>query len=187
MNHPRWFIALLSPPPIASAVDTLARESCRHWGDGRALRSPPHVTLIPPFRRSRDAIAPVQTWLRSMAQGCQPFEMTWGGWDCFAPRVIYLAVPPTEPLQRLRHQLMDGIRDEFAIDHPRDRDRPFCPHVTLAYAGRKHHDFEHLWHTMPKEPFSATFTARSLTLLRDDGHGWDVDGHYPFATEIAEP
>lgn len=187
MNSPRWFIALLPPPAIAAAVDALARESCRYWDNDRALRSPPHVTLIPPFRRSRDAIAPVKTGLQRLAETYPPFEMTWGGWDCFAPRVVYLAVPPTEPLRHLRQRLVDGLRDDFAIDHPRDRNRPFCPHVTLAYTGQGSRDFETLWHAMPKEPFTATFTIHSLTLLRDDGHGWEIDDQYPFATEIAEP
>jgi 2'-5' RNA ligase len=55
-----WFIAVIPPEDIQEAVTALKREAAARFESRHALKSPPHVTLIPPFVATLDEISSLE-------------------------------------------------------------------------------------------------------------------------------
>ena len=49
-GDPRYFLALISPEPLASQVTALKAEMQTRYRSSAALQSPPHITLQAPFQ-----------------------------------------------------------------------------------------------------------------------------------------
>ncbi len=130
--------AFLALPLEGDAKDAFAeiRERLRDHDDVFSFQSPdsPHLTLQ--FWRELMEIeyGQVLTQARKIAETTAPFSLKIEGFDTFGahgnPRVLFLAVPFSEPLARLKKRCPWPSRIEAEEkDAPLDA---FHPHVTLA-------------------------------------------------------
>jgi 2'-5' RNA ligase len=157
------------PPPHASVLTGWRRRV----GDPQAERVPPHVTLLPPTRVSRDDIPAVRTHLAKAAEAAAPFQMHLFGSGTFRP---------TSPVVFI--QVANGIANCEMLERSirsgplaRDLDFAYHPHVTVAqdvpdaaldeaYTGLG--------------SFVARFSVDRFSLLErsEEGH-WSDLGDYP--------
>jgi 2'-5' RNA ligase len=125
MPRRRLGVALLVPPPVDVAVDTLRAA----LGDPALGRIPAHLTLVPPVNVREDRLDDALAVVRAAASDTSgPLALTLGPVTTFLPDnpVAYLAVSgDIEGLISLR---------EAVFRPPLDRPLtwPFVPHVTVA-------------------------------------------------------
>jgi 2'-5' RNA ligase len=178
-----FFIALLPPSTVQTEVTQIKEYFRDHHGSGAALRSPPHITLFPPFRWADAAITPLSTTLTHFAQSQTPPTIELSGFGAFPLRVIYIHVEKTPSLMALQASLVTHLRASLGLQSPaRSRHRAFTPHLTVAFRDLKPAAFRRSWPDFQARPFAATFTVPNLTLLRHDGQRWQVHQPFPFAT-----
>ncbi|MBD0335455.1 MAG: 2'-5' RNA ligase family protein [Cyanobacteria bacterium Co-bin13] len=176
----RFFVALLPPKDVqaeATAVKTYFRD---HYQSQAALRSPPHVTLQPPFEWAREDCDRLWQTLAAFAQQQPPVPMTLSGFSAFAPRVIFINVVKTPELMALQPALMNYLADTLSIVDARSRNRPFAPHLTVAFRDLKPGAFRRAWPEFEQRSFQAKFTVPELTLLIHDGQRWQIAQNFPF-------
>ena len=106
----RYFVALLPPPAIQTVIDEIKHHFARHYHSRKALNSPPHITLQPPFDwplapapdsdpgAQSASLSELKLSLGMFAAQQRSVPIHLAGFGAFAPRVIYVNVLKTPEL-----------------------------------------------------------------------------------------
>lgn len=178
MEDPLWFIAIIPPADIAAEVTAFKEYAAGHFHSRHALRSPSHITLIPPFRFSLKRLRALQQHLRDFAESRLPFELELRDFDCFAPRVIFVKVEAEPELDLLQSDLQKSLQAEVGL-RPND-ERSFHPHMTVAFKDLDRGTFPVAWAHFQEQRFHRRFPVRALVLLTHQAGGWRVFSELPF-------
>lgn len=173
----RWFVAIVPPDAVGDRVTALKQDCADRFGTRQALKSPPHITLIPPFVRSTAEMEPVQQVLAAVAQGRSPFQLSLDGFDAFVPRVLFLRPAANPSLATLQADLADRCQTNCQI--PRET-RPFHAHMTVAFRDWQPAQFHQAWAEFRDRPFRAQFTVDRLALLHHHDGRWQVHRSFLF-------
>jgi 2'-5' RNA ligase len=179
----RFFIALLPPQEVQNSVNEIKQVFAERYNSRAALRSPPHVTLQPPFEWAIDDLQPLTQALTKFVLKQKPVSMTLSGFGAFAPRVIYVNVVKTPELLALQAALMAYMETTLNIVEPISKTRPFAPHMTVGFRDLTKQNFRAAWAEFQHQSFEAEFTVPCLTLLIHDGKRWNVCQEFPFQGE----
>ncbi len=180
-SHTRFFIALLPPEPIQTEATALKVSFRDRYHSQAALKSPPHITLQPPFEWPRDRHPELITAISHFRTTYPQIPIELSGFGAFPPRVIYINVVQTPALMGLQVELSKYLAETLGMRHLRSRDRAFHPHLTLAFHDLKPAAFRQAWPEFEPRPYAATFTATALTLLIHTGQVWQMHQIFPFA------
>lgn len=178
----RFFIALLPPQMIQDAVKEIQQYFADHHDSRGAQKSPPHITLQPPFEWGLAETNRLRASLEEFARSQPSVPVTLSGFGAFVPRVIYVNVLKTPELLNLQQALMASMETTCGIVDRRSQDRPFAPHMTVAFRDLSRQQFRAAWPEFQNRPISFEFTATHLTLLLHDGKRWNVETEFPFQT-----
>lgn len=169
-----YYLALLPPLPVAAKVQALKRHFAVHFGADAALRSPAHLTVFPPFRLP---IADESTFSENLeihlaAQRRVPFSVSLNGFGAFPPRVIYIQPEKSIALLELEREAKFFCLRFRALEPHRSTQRPYSPHITIAYRNLRRRDFDTAWASVVEQSFQEEFLAEALHLLKHDGERW---------------
>lgn len=173
-----FFIALLPPEDIQEEVTAFKQYVAAHFNSKHALRSPPHITLIPPFRWLSSERSKLIQFLEDFHFSTSSFELILQGFDCFAPRVIFVDVRPEALLEQLQEALKTAIASQLGIENRGPFG--FHPHMTIAFRDLHQNLFPKAWQYFSEQSYHSTFSVQNLTLLRHQQKGWQVEGSFPF-------
>lgn len=168
-----YFIALIPPEALREKVRGLKEEMKECFGAGHALKSPAHITLQMPFKREEKEEAQLISDLAAFAQIQHPFSIQLSGFDCFAPRVIYLKPIGYEPITELHDQLSTFLLENMGFQEDEVNAR-FHPHMTIATRDLRKNAFRMAWAEFEHRPFTGKFVADSFFLLKHNGRHWDI-------------
>ncbi len=174
-----FFIALLPPQAIQDYATGIKLHFAQRFSSRHALKSPPHITLQPPFKWRIDREQELNQSIATFAQTQAPIPIALNGFAAFAPRVIYINVDQTEPLLTLHQTLIEHLETTIALVDPKDKSRPYTPHMTVAFRDLTKQNFKVAWQTFKDRELYFEFTASHLTLLRHTGN-WTIDQEFPF-------
>lgn len=163
-----YFIALLPNPVVQDEVTRFKETARDRFGSGHALKSPPHITLIPPFGSNQTDFSALQTF----AQAQEPFAVQLRHFNRFGSRVIFVDVLPEPPLLACQAQLATFCHGRFGI---KPDTRPFHPHMTVAFRDLQRAVFPAAWAYFSTQSYERTFTAEGVTILRHTGQRWVVE------------
>jgi 2'-5' RNA ligase len=168
-----YFIAIVCPESINSKVLEWKLWMKEQHGCVIALRSPAHITLVPPFwMKSESEILLVNSLARFAAP--QPtFDVHLKNFSNFKPRVIFIDVLPNAELTGLQNDLVDGLLSENAYPLKKE-ERPFHPHVTIATRDLYKKSFYEAWETFKHKTYEATWRVNAISLLAHNKKNWDV-------------
>ena len=180
----RFFIALLPPQEIQDYATDIKEYFAQNYNSRHALKSPPHITLQPPFEWSVDNVSVLEQTLSTFAQTQTSVPIILKGFAAFVPRVIYINVIKTPELMGLQSYLMAHLEESLGIVDPVSKTRPFAPHMTVAFKDLTKQNFRAAWPEFQRRELEFKFTASQLTLLIHDGNRWNVSAEFLF---LAQP
>ncbi len=173
-----YFIALLPDETISAEVTAFKRQMQAYFGAAHALRSPPHITLFPPFRWMLSRDAELEDTLATFAAQQQAFTLQLKGFSCFAPRVIYVDVAPNKVLSALQRALLYHLARTIRLEEKRAQ--RFHPHMTIAHRDLSEAMFEPAWAHFSTVPYERTCLVKALTLLQLQEGRWVVWKEFDF-------
>lgn len=181
-NKRLFFIALLPPQETQDHITEIKQYFAKHYNSRHALKSPPHVTLQPPFERSPQNITGLQECLREFAEKYHrsSIPITLSGFGAFPPRVIYINVLKTPELLKVQEDLMVYLEEHLGIVDAVSKRRPFSPHVTVAFRDLTKENFRKGWEEFKGRSLHFEFTVPRLTLLIHEGGRWEIYSEFPF-------
>ncbi|AKG20793.1 2'-5' RNA ligase family protein [Calothrix sp. 336/3] len=185
----RYFIALLPPQDIQAQVNQIKQHFADNYASCGAQKSPPHITLQPPFEWRDEDLPLLAASLQEFSQERQSFAITLKNYNAFPPRVIYIDVvrsplgcsPEALPqLLQLQADLLTHLETTLGISDKVAKNRPFVPHMTVAFRDLTKINFHRAWQEFQKQEIYLEFLANSLTLLLHDGDRWNVKTEFSF-------
>ena len=178
-----YYIAVVLPSPVADAVRTLQHRAHTAYHSRAALRSPPHITLQPPFRQPLDQVANLKQVLAEFASVYLPFPVGLNGFGCFLPRAVFVSVVENQMLSTVQHDLIRTLIQNQIVGPDEQPLRTFHPHITIAFRDLTQRHFRSLWGELEHGSFADQFTAKGITLLRHNGKSWSAEADFPFRQE----
>ncbi|PIG92663.1 2'-5' RNA ligase [Gloeocapsopsis sp. IPPAS B-1203] len=174
----RYFIALLPPLEIQNSVRDIQQHFAEHYNSRGALRSPPHITLQPPFLWEVERVNELESHLKNFVQQRSLVPIVLDGFGAFSPRVIYINVRKSPELLNAQADLMTHC-ELLGIVDPVSKTRPFAPHMTVAFRDLTRQNFKAAWTQFQHQQLYFEFIASGVTLLIHNGK-WIVHTIFPF-------
>jgi 2'-5' RNA ligase len=167
-----YFIALLPDDALLDKVRLLKEHFRDTYGPEHALKTPAHITLQRPFRRSAEVEPELFYILHKIGEGYRSFPVTLNGYGRFDKRVIYLQVVQqpllTELQQALRKEMLHAV---LGLKEVGDQ---FHPHMTIAHRDLSRAVFDQAWPELAGKEFYACFEANRLVIFRHNGVFWQI-------------
>ncbi|MER3433892.1 MAG: 2'-5' RNA ligase [Leptolyngbya sp. ERB_1_1] len=181
-----FFIALLPPPAIQEYAIEVKSYFDQYYASRHALKSPPHITLQPPFQWRHDRFAALSDSINAFARSQSSIPITLNGFGAFPPRVIYINVDRTDALLTLHQKFIEHLEASIELSDPREKSRPYAPHMTVAFRDLTKENFKLAWQEFKERSLHFEFIASHLTLLKHDGQQWRIHSEFPFSMEMEE-
>lgn len=180
-GSPLKLIAIVMPEPVYSQVREQQLSIARQWGPRHALRTPPHITLIPPIRISSDQNKYIREMCDDVRMNTQPFEFSISGYGFFTPTVIFMEPDKNEHLDQLYQLLRKRMVAAFPHLMKKYPDRGFQPHITLAHRDVQPDIFFRLKKFYSAEYFHSIVPVREFHLLQHAREGWQIEETFALA------
>jgi 2'-5' RNA ligase len=175
MTGPLKLIAILPPKEISEIVREEQQMIAERWGPKHAMRTPPHLTIIPPLAVNANSFNTIKQIATEIAATNSSFSLQLKGYGAFKPRVVYInPIIPTE-LQLLYRQWRDALETEIPELLDRYPDRPYHPHLTLAHRDVYAEQFSSIWRHYQSKSFDASFDVDSFWILHHGRDGWEPE------------
>jgi len=176
----RYFIAIIPPTLIFEEVLWLKNYFKEKYSSKASLKSPPHITIQAPFLWSESRENELVKLLEYFAKDKRSIQVSLSGFGAFSPRVIFIAVDPTEELNDFHTVLEEFCRQKLNLTNNSDELKNFHPHLTLAFRDLRKDQFDLAWREFKNKKYSASFTVDGFHLLKHDGQKWQslYDFHF---------
>lgn len=174
MSESLYFIAVLPPNEIQDEITKLKHEVAEKYGSKHALKSPPHITLHMPFKWKDKRFHELVEVVKKLNEQIKPFEVQLKDFDFFEPRVVFVDVIENDKLREQQKKVVDICRKQLKLDNANYRNRPFHPHITIAFRDLKKRMFYKAKQAFEGRGFSCGFPVEEVTLLKHDGTKWNV-------------
>jgi 2'-5' RNA ligase len=141
-----YFIALIPPRPLKDEIHELKLED--------------------------DDTDQLDSLLEDFAQEFDPFEVRFNKFSTFPPRVVFIDVEKSSSLLEIQEKLEKLARSHSELFNYNYAERPYHPHVTLAFKDLTKSNFHKAWKEFQDRTFEGSFTANTLFLLKHNGKAW---------------
>jgi 2'-5' RNA ligase len=168
-----YFVALLCPDDINQQVVKWKLWMKENHGCEVALRSPAHITLVPPFWLKPELEDQLRNSLSQFSINQEGFPVQLCNFSQFKPRVIFVDVVLNKQLIDLQNTLFDYLLSENRYPL-KNAERSFHPHVTIATRDLYKKSFYDAWGHFKEIKYQAEWTVNNLSLLRHNKKNWDV-------------
>lgn len=176
----RFFIALIPPQHILDYVNQVKQYFADNYNSRSALKSPPHITLQPPFEWDEGNVKQLEEYLKNFASSRTGVPVTLNQYSAFPPRVIYIDVINTPELIALQSDLITYM-ESIGIYDPNTKTRTFTPHMTVAFRDLTKQNFKVAWQEFEHRQVNFEFGADNIYLLLHDGQRWNVLSKFQFS------
>ena len=166
-----YFLAVLAPPEVNEKVLQWKHYMRDHFGCVVALRSPAHITLMPPFWMDEKLETELTIDISSFASRNLPFEIELENFDAFKPRVIFLHVNETRELNELKTELEGFLlsKEKYPI---KKESRTFHPHVTIANRDLLKKDFSEAFNHFQRIEYKRAFAVDEIAIMKHLDGEW---------------
>lgn len=168
-----YFIALVPHPELRERVKQLKEEMKERFNAKHALKSPAHITLQMPFKRTENEETRIIDALTAFAVDQKAFQLELNDFGCFYLRVIYLNVVDHEPVALLQRELMEVLHTNLNFNED-ELLQKFSPHMTIATRDLDKTMFQKAWSEFKDRRFNAPFKVKSIFLLKHNGKFWNI-------------
>ncbi len=177
-----YFFALLTPFTISGEVDEIKREFANKYESTKAMRTPSHITIIPPFFANNEFETAIENKVLKLVSGFEPFNINLSGFGEFNNKVIFIEVEKNEDLEifyKAFSAFFTGIGFELTA-----MNKFFHPHVTVAFRDLTPENFKKAWPEFQKREFANSFSASSVHLLKHQNDTWTVFKEFRFGEKV---
>lgn len=160
-----YFVAIMCPPETDKNVRQFKNWMKEQFGSVVALRSPAHITIIPPFWLELNNEEKLLESLEAFASDGNELHIQLDGFSSFGKRVLFIRVLENPAMEEIKDQAVQHFAKSFG-DLVRKDERPFHPHITIANRDLKPGDFEKAWLHFKGKNYKENFSSKTISLLK---------------------
>lgn len=168
-----YFIAIIPPSPLLEELQKIKEHIAQKYHSYRALKSPPHITIIPPFRYPESQEGILIQALKKIQVPDRIF-ITLHNYNCFYPKVVFIHVEKTDELDALYTHAYTVIQNELQIVLSQ-KYSSFHPHITVAFKDIDMPLTQQIYEDLQTNfPIKASFEINKLSILKHNGKIWEI-------------
>jgi 2'-5' RNA ligase len=174
-NHGKfsmYFLAIVCPADIGEHVQKYKLWLQKRFGCNNAMKSPAHITMIPPFWWLEEEEFLLSDWLNEFRH-YDSFAIETGGIDTFGKNVLFIDVLFNPQLSALHNAVQQHFTRQSGARIKTDS-RSFHPHITLATRDIKPADLELARIYLEGKISKMKFQFEYISLLRLIDGKWQV-------------
>ena len=168
-----YFTALVAPEQINKEVLKWKLLMQEKYGCTVALKSPAHITLIPPFWMKPLLENEMFPLLNAFSSYQNQFTVQLNGFSHFKPRTLFINVNENQNLNNLYREFYGFLTLNEKLPIIKD-DHPFHPHFSNATRDLGKKSFSEAWEELSKIEYSAVWVVKSISVLKLNKKNWDV-------------
>lgn len=164
-----YFIAINLPEPLNTKIERIKKGISEECGTKSVLKSPPHITIVPPFFWGNEV--ELITLVKEFSY--PSFHIELNGYKAFEVGVVYIDVVENKNITQLHQQ----FNTHFFGKYPQLKKKypfPFQPHITVGNRDWKWTEFKRCWDELKDQPFIDSFEFNHLSLLKNVNGLWKV-------------
>jgi 2'-5' RNA ligase len=174
-SHYMYYVAIVCPEELNNKVHSFKLWMQEKFGCKVALKSPAHITLIPPFWLDLEKEGLLLQALHGFESSLHSVTVELNGFDHFSNRVIFIDIKPNGHLATVRQEAEEHFRNKLGSLIKKET-RSFAPHITIANRDLKPGDFIKAWQHFSVMPFEEKFISNNISLLKLIDGKWIVVG-----------
>jgi 2'-5' RNA ligase len=168
-----YFIAIVLPQKLNEKVLKYKQMMLDKYNCKIGLKSPAHITLIPPFWMEDEKEQQLISDIDSLNNHLHPFTISTNNFSAFKPKTIFISLVPNEKLNEVKKALDDLFKHNPFYNIKIDT-RPFHPHITIATRDLFKKSFHEIWPWFAEKEFLEKWTAEGISILQHNKKNWDV-------------
>jgi 2'-5' RNA ligase len=168
-----YFIAIVLPAEVNKLVLSYKNMMQEKYGCMVGLKSPAHITLIPPFWMSEDLEENLINDINLVSREMEPIDLCTNNFSAFRPRTIFIATEKNNRLDEIKRKLDDHFSHKTEYGLSIDT-RPFHPHITIATRDLHKKAFYEAWDFFEGKTFRESCLIKGISVLRHNKKNWDV-------------
>ena len=161
-----YYIAWVLSGEAARHISRLQQYACDTFDSCRAMRSPPHVTIVPPFHfpvvKEEILTDLVMKWSATLPS----FDWQLDGFHHFKNHTIYAQAKGPVELPVWRRKLFEKLGKT-------PHRASFVPHVTIAFRDLSPERFVEAWRYFSGLPLQLSCRQDHVSILRHNGDHWE--------------
>src|SRR5215218_9361118 len=115
-----YFIAIVLPEKLNEKILHYKNYMQEKYGCRVALKSPAHITMIPPYWMEEEKEAPLKNDLDRLSNTLESFIISTNHFSAFRPKTIFVALAPNDQLQEVKKKtdsfFMSNLAYPISID-----------------------------------------------------------------------
>jgi len=168
-----YFVALVAPDEINQKILKWKLWMKEKFGCEVALRSPAHITLLPPFWMKPELENEFIDSINSFSDKQQGFDIQLRNFNSFKPKVIFVDIVKDVTLDNIHKNLQYHLLSTEKFPVKKD-ERPFHPHITIATRDLYKRAFYEAMDYFKTKEYEASWRTEGISLLRHNKKNWDV-------------
>jgi 2'-5' RNA ligase len=168
-----YFIAIIPPKSVYTKIRELQFEMFHQYSCKKVLKSPTHLTLQMPFKRSQNIEKPLIRELQEFCENKKQFDIQLRNFSCFKPHVIFVQPEHSDGLMNFRSGLVHLLKEQFEFTDDDIGFKKFNPHFTLAFRDLKPKFWE-AWKEFENREFHDDFTVDKIFLFKHNSFIWEI-------------
>ena len=175
-----YYIALLPDDKLSQLCLEYKQQAQNLFQAQAALRSPAHITLIPPFNADERALNQITLILAHLATQQHELELQLKGWQHFGVRTIYLGFEAYLALSSLKRQCHQQISRITKLR----QEAEFIPHISIINRDLAEIDFNSAWEYFSSQSYPVLTKCTQLALLKHTPFGWQIHQCFNLVPEV---
>lgn len=184
-HRKQYFVAIIPPSPVFEEALAFKEYFRDNYGSKAALNSPPHITLHMPFLWNEVKEDKLVAKIGDFSRRYDPIKVCLDNFSSFPPRVIFIKVTESDALDAMQKDLHRFFKRELDIFNANYKERPYHPHLTLAFRDLKKSQYGSAWAEFSEKEYKAEFMADKIALLKHNGKSWDVLKEFPLESSYS--
>jgi 2'-5' RNA ligase len=168
-----YFIAIVLPASLNEKILPLKNMMKEKYGCHAALRSPSHITLVPPFWMDELEEPALNEDINNLSNELSTFTIKTNNFSCFRPRTIFIATEANNELNAIKKEADNYFTNKPSYKIKIDT-RPFHPHITIANRDLFKKNFYESWEYFKNKKFKEECVVTGMSLLKHNQKNWDV-------------
>jgi 2'-5' RNA ligase len=174
MNRLLYFLAVMPDDPLKGILEEVQQEFARNFSCKAALKTPIHVTLVPPFYSDVESMTRASLEISQLLRSFEPFPIRLNDFGFFPKnKVVYVNVQLSPQLRSLQSRL-----EELMVVHFGDgvkRYPSYHPHLTIGRKDIPPRLYPKAELEYSTRSFSAIWHCDRVIILKHDGARWRRD------------
>lgn len=179
-----YMVALVPPKQLVDRLEEVRQEFASNYKCKAALKTPVHLTLVPPFQLESDKESELVIALKA-GEELNRFAIELKDYGNFLENeVLFVSVNPSVELSVLQKAVKGWVHEGFEISEKYHNHEEYQPHITIGRKDIPKGRFADAVKEYSDLSFTAKFENKAFYLWKHNGKAWEIHTRFPLRPAV---